>query len=116
MHLCGKVKAHHGVLVFAVIHLFHAFEDLISHYEEFEKSAEERENVEHLLNTLKLSYDTAEEAAKAYDKVAVIRFGVDTPLNFEKSKRHSKYRGVVWNAATKRWKVDADALSLQSYE
>ena len=79
----GKLKVHHGVLLLTSVHVIHALDELLDHYQEIAESREEEAHLAHIHSILAKQYSSEEAAARAYDKAACLRYGRGVPLNFE---------------------------------
>ena len=118
-------SVHHGVFLLTLSHFITTISEII-------KTAEESAEVKHELKVddsiHKLShksFSSEEEAAKAFDEVAVSAYGRGAATNFPISvfkshivldsqgrlpSKQSKFRGVVWDNDLGAWRVPASAF------
>jgi hypothetical protein len=110
-----------GVLLLCVSQVVHLVEELLENLLEREEAMIENELEEELKTLLKQKFSSEIEAAKAYDKVAMILFGHHVQLNFhyprtdpdengEIPRKFSKYRGIRYNNRLNTWHVDGAYL------
>lgn len=116
------MKFQFGVLVLCLSEGMHLISELFEQLSEREEAKEETEKDQEIEQAIEMTFDSEEEAARAYDATAIDLYSHAAQLNFqypnqeldangELPHRQSVYRGVRWNNILNAWQVDCRYLT-----
>lgn len=114
-----------GLVMLTASHMLMTVAELIEKVNDADEFKEQAEKEEKIAKAISLVHSTEENAARAYDKIAVSLFPLRAVLNFPSSSKHpeqnihtmrkakkSRYRGVKWDGVLGGWTIDPMYLDL----